>query len=255
MVPVCDKPILVHQVEWLQQVGVTDVVFLVGYRWQTIQDYFADGSHFGVRAHYSVEDSPLGRGGAIKQGFSQVPEEEESVLVLNGDVVTAQSPTSVLNTYRQSKSANPSHEATIMVVPMVSPYGLVDTDDQDTVVGFREKVELPYWINAGIYVFSRSIAPQLPDLGDHETDTDGLPAGLEAAALPPGTAQGINNWNKAGYGGPCPPVRRHRYFHMLYALDTRLTGLTEPTKDEVENAMAGHILDRTELVGTYEKSK
>lgn len=171
MVPVCDKPILVHQVEWLKQVGVTDVVFLVGYRWETIKEYFGDGSQFGVRAHYSVEDSPLGRGGAIRQGFSRVPEEEESVMVLNGDIVTRQGPQEVLHAYHRSKSANPSHEATIMVVPMISPYGLVDTDAQDTVVGFREKVELPYWINAGIYVFSRSIAPQLPDLGDHETET------------------------------------------------------------------------------------
>ena len=64
MVPVCDKPILLHQVEWLKQVGVTDVVFLVGYRWQIIQDFFGDGSEFGIQTHYSVEDSPLGRGGA-----------------------------------------------------------------------------------------------------------------------------------------------------------------------------------------------
>jgi NDP-sugar pyrophosphorylase family protein len=171
MVPVRDKPILLHQIEWLKQVGVTDVVFLVGYRWQTIQDYFKDGSEFGVRAHYSVEDSPLGRGGAIRQGFSQIPEEEDTVLVLNGDIITAERPSAVLDCYRQKKAADPSQMAAIMVVPMVSPYGLVDTSDQDDVVGFREKVELPYWINAGIYVFDRRIAPQLPELGDHETST------------------------------------------------------------------------------------
>jgi NDP-sugar pyrophosphorylase family protein len=171
MIPVRDKPILLHQIEWLKQVGVTDVVFLVGYRWQTIQDYFKDGKELGVRAHYSIEDSPLGRGGAIRQGFSQVPEEEDSVLVLNGDIVTAESPNAVLDCYRQKKTVDPSHLATIMVVPMVSPYGLVDTNDQNDVVEFQEKVELPYWINAGIYVFDRRIAPQLPELGDHETST------------------------------------------------------------------------------------
>jgi NDP-sugar pyrophosphorylase family protein len=171
MVPVRDKPILLHQIEWLKQVGVTDVVFLVGYRWQTIQDYFKDGSEFGVRAHYSVEDSPLGRGGAIRQGFSQIPEEEDTVLVLNGDIITTEMPSAVLDCYRQKKAADPSQMAAIMVVPMVSPYGLVDTSDQDDVVGFREKVELPYWINAGIYVFDRRIALQLPELGDHETST------------------------------------------------------------------------------------
>jgi NDP-sugar pyrophosphorylase family protein len=171
MVPVCDKPILLHQIEWLKQVGVTDVVFLVGYRWQTIQDYFKDGREFGVRAHYSIEDSPLGRGGAIRQGLTQVPEEEDSVLVLNGDIVTDEIPSAVLDYYRQKKATDPSQMAAIMVVPMVSPYGLVDTNDQNDVVGFREKVELPYWINAGIYVFDRRIAPQLPELGDHETST------------------------------------------------------------------------------------
>ena len=171
MVPVCDKPILLHQVEWLKQVGVTDVVFLVGYRWQIIQEFFGDGSEFGIQTHYSVEDSPLGRGGAIKQGFSQVPPADDSVMVLNGDIITSQAPDMVLQKYRESRSDNPDHMATIMVVPMVSPYGLVDTSVGGEVTGFREKVELPYWINAGIYVFSRSIAPLLPDLGDHETET------------------------------------------------------------------------------------
>jgi len=171
MVPVCDKPILLHQIEWLKPLGVTDVVFLVGYLWETIEDYFGDGSEFGIRAHYSVEESPLGRGGAIKQGFALVPEEEDSVLVLNGDIITAQPPGAVLQTYRHSKSSNLAHRATIMVVPMVSPYGLVDTNDDDNVIGFREKVELPFWINAGIYVFGRNIAPELPDLGDHEVET------------------------------------------------------------------------------------
>ena len=80
MVPVCGKPILLHQIEWLKAAGVTDVVFLAGYLWETIQDYFGDGKGFGIRAHYSVEDAPLGRGGAIRNGFPLVPEEEETVV-------------------------------------------------------------------------------------------------------------------------------------------------------------------------------
>jgi NDP-sugar pyrophosphorylase family protein len=170
MVPLHGKPILQHQVEWLSGVGVTDVVFLVGYRWEIVKDHFGDGGKFGIRAHYSVEDCPLGRGGAIRQGFDQVPEEEESVMVLNGDIVTDETPQAVVERYRRKLSEDPSHLATIMVVPMVSPYGLVDTDDSDTVVGFREKVELPYWINAGIYIFDRRIVAELPALGDHEIE-------------------------------------------------------------------------------------
>jgi NDP-sugar pyrophosphorylase family protein len=171
MVPLGGKPILEHQVEWLRQAGVTDVVFLVGYLWQTIQDHFQDGGGFGIRAHYSVEESPLGRGGAIRQGMAQVPEAEESVFVLNGDIITAESPASVLSHYQQKKSARADHLATIMVVPMVSPYGLVTSGPWDEVIGFREKAVLPYWINAGIYIFDRQIAPELPELGDHETET------------------------------------------------------------------------------------
>ena len=171
MVPLHEKPILWHQVEWLKRVGMTDIVFLAGYRWEIIKEYFGDGGEFGFNAHYSVEDSPLGRGGAIKQGFSMVPEEAESVIVLNGDIITAQSPEAIVEHYRYKQYADSSHLATIMIVPMVSPYGLVDIGTQDQVISFREKVELPFWINAGIYIFDRRIASELPDLGDHETET------------------------------------------------------------------------------------
>ncbi len=134
MVPLCGKPILAHQVRWLKGAGITDVVFLAGYRWEAIRDYFGDGREFGVRAHYSVEDDPLGRGGAIRKGIPLVPEEEQSVVVLNGDVITAQRLEAVLDLHRQKRRANPTHLATIMVVPMVCPYGLVDVDGQDVLI-------------------------------------------------------------------------------------------------------------------------
>lgn len=171
MVPVCGKPILWHQVQWLKEAGVTDVVFLAGYRWEAIQDYFGDGQAFGIRAHYSVEDSPLGRGGAIRNGFPLVPEEENLVVVLNGDVITREPFGSLSRRHKERKSVNPSHLATIMVVPFVSPYGLVDMNPDDDVIGFREKVPMPYWINAGVYLFERRMALELPELGDHETET------------------------------------------------------------------------------------
>ncbi|MGZ3746335.1 MAG: YbhB/YbcL family Raf kinase inhibitor-like protein [Pseudobdellovibrionaceae bacterium] len=71
--------------------------------------------------------------------------------------------------------------------------------------------------------------------------------------LPEGTGEGLNDWHKTGYGGPCPPIGRHRYFHKIYALDTKLTGLKQPSKAELEKAMQGHILAHAELVGTYAK--
>ncbi len=82
----------------------------------------------------------------------------------------------------------------------------------------------------------------------------GLPEAVSAAALPPGTRQGKNDWDRVGYGGPCPPIGRHRYFHKLYALDVVLDDLKEPTKTELLAAMEGHILGEAELMGTYQKN-
>jgi Raf kinase inhibitor-like YbhB/YbcL family protein len=82
------------------------------------------------------------------------------------------------------------------------------------------------------------------------SDASGL---VEAVTLPVGTEEGLNDWKRTGYGGPCPPIGRHRYFHKLYALDIVLKGLSMPDKSQVEKAMKGHIIAKTELVGTYEK--
>jgi Raf kinase inhibitor-like YbhB/YbcL family protein len=85
--------------------------------------------------------------------------------------------------------------------------------------------------------------------------TSGLPEGVSSAQLPPGTKEGLNDWKRTGYGGPCPPIGRHRYFFKLYALDTVLPDLGRPTKADVEKAMAGHILEHAELIGTYQKAR
>ncbi len=82
-----------------------------------------------------------------------------------------------------------------------------------------------------------------------------LPTAVKREALPPGTREGQNDWKRTGYGGPCPPIGRHRYFHKLYALDAILPDLGTPTTSELEQAMEGHVLARIELVGTYEKEK
>lgn len=77
----------------------------------------------------------------------------------------------------------------------------------------------------------------------------GLPAG--ANKLPAGTLQGLNDWKRVDYGGPCPPIGRHRYFFKLYALDTTLPDLDKPDKNQLEKAMAGHVIGQAELIGTY----
>ena len=71
--------------------------------------------------------------------------------------------------------------------------------------------------------------------------------------MPAGSATGMNDFGRQGWGGPCPPIGRHRYFFKLYALDTTLSALSSPKKKDVENAMKGHILGQAELMGTYQK--
>ena len=78
-------------------------------------------------------------------------------------------------------------------------------------------------------------------------------AGNGKAPLPAGAKEGRNDWGRTGYGGPSPPSGRHRYFFVLYALDTVLPDLGAPTKAALERAMKGHVLAKTELVGTYQR--
>jgi len=84
--------------------------------------------------------------------------------------------------------------------------------------------------------------------------TTELAEGIKSAALPAGTLEGYNDWKRTGYGGPCPPIGRHRYFHKLYALDTVLPAMENPTRSDLEQAMKGHVLEKAELIGTYQKS-
>jgi Raf kinase inhibitor-like YbhB/YbcL family protein len=81
----------------------------------------------------------------------------------------------------------------------------------------------------------------------------GLPEGASGGTLPPGTREARNDWKRTGWGGPCPPIGRHRYVHKLYALDVGLDGAAIATKADLEHAMAGHVLAEARLVGTYEK--
>ena len=81
----------------------------------------------------------------------------------------------------------------------------------------------------------------------------GLAEAVRSSDLPAGTREGLNDWKRTGYGGPCPPIGRHRYFHKLCALDVVLPDLGRPTKAQVEKAIDGHVVARAELVGTYQR--
>jgi NDP-sugar pyrophosphorylase family protein len=166
MVPLNGRPIAEYQVRWMRSQGVTDVVFLTGYLGEKVEEHFGDGSAFGIRAHYSHEDAPLGRGGAIKHGISLVPVDENPILVTNGDNVTDLD----LGQFMERHHATGAL-ATLMLTRYPSQFGVVDVGDDDLIDGFVEKGMLPIWINAGVYLFDRAIEPLLPEIGDHETST------------------------------------------------------------------------------------
>jgi Raf kinase inhibitor-like YbhB/YbcL family protein len=90
-------------------------------------------------------------------------------------------------------------------------------------------------------------------LYDLPPTSSGLGEDVRPADLPRGTREGINDWKRTGYGGPCPPIGRHRYFHKLHAVDVVLGDLGRPTKAKLEEALRGHVLEKAELLGTYEK--
>jgi Raf kinase inhibitor-like YbhB/YbcL family protein len=83
-------------------------------------------------------------------------------------------------------------------------------------------------------------------------DTKSLPENVARHGLPVGTRSGLNDWRRTEYGGPSPPVGRHRYFHRLYALDVVLPDLEHPAKARLLNAMKGHVVAEAELIGTYQ---
>jgi Raf kinase inhibitor-like YbhB/YbcL family protein len=84
-------------------------------------------------------------------------------------------------------------------------------------------------------------------------ETEGLPQGVRPQDLPAGTKEGNNDWNRTGYGGPCPPVGRHRYIHRLYALNMLLPDLGAPTRLQLQKAMEGYVLEQVQLTGLYQK--
>ena len=108
-------------------------------------------------------------------------------------------------------------------------------DDPDAPDPAAPKMTWVHWV-----IFN--LPPDTAELGE---SVEQLPAGAE---------NGLNDWKRTGWGGPCPPTGRHRYFFKLYALDTRLEGLSEPRKDDVLAAIKGHVIAEKRIIGTYKKT-
>ncbi|HVP60309.1 MAG TPA: YbhB/YbcL family Raf kinase inhibitor-like protein [Myxococcaceae bacterium] len=122
------------------------------------------------------------------------------------------------------------------VPPSAKSLALI-VDDPDAPDPSAPKMTWVHWV---VY----DLAPPTTSLGEGAS-----------RSLPQGARDGLNDWKKPGYGGPCPPIGRHRYFFKLYALDIALPDLGRPSKADLLKAMEGHVLGSAELVGTYEKRK
>ena len=164
MIEVLNVPIIEWQVRWLSKFGVKDFVMCVGYMREQIFDHIGDGSKFGAKIAYSVEDEPLGTGGALKNAKNFLSG-QESFFMLNGDVLTELDPNRL--------HVAGSHG--IALVPLHSPFGVVELDRNSKVLRFVEKPEIQdKWINAGVYHFTQEIFRYLPENGNIEVTA--LPA-------------------------------------------------------------------------------
>ncbi len=174
VVPVVDRPFLRHQLDLLATVGVREIVFCVAYRPERIQAVFGDGSAFGVKIHYAIEESPLGTGGALRNA---VPFLDERTLVLNGDVLTHVDLPALLAHHEVTRAS-----ATIYLTPVANPaaYGLVETDEDARVLRFVEKPDPTQittdTINAGIYVLETRILELIPPGVNHSIERAFYPA-------------------------------------------------------------------------------
>lgn len=166
MVEVGGKPILAYQLAQLTKAGINEVVFACSYHHEALQKHLREGKKYGVTALFSVEETPLGRGGGIKKAMSELPEGWENVVIANGDNLWKLDLDGLIRKHQERGAI-----ATIVVVPLKSPYGIVEFNEEDEILGFSEKPILPHWVNAGVYIFSKEIEPLLPDEGDHEIET------------------------------------------------------------------------------------
>ena len=143
MVEINGKPILAYQLEQLKKAGIEEVVFACSYHHEVLEKHVGPGKRYGVKAHYSVEKIPLGRGGGIKKAMQLLDKDWENVIITNGDNLWKLDLAELIKKHEEKKAI-----ATVVVVPLKSPYGIVEFNDQDQIVGFSEKPILPHWVNA-----------------------------------------------------------------------------------------------------------
>jgi NDP-sugar pyrophosphorylase family protein len=168
MVEVNGIPVIAYLLGWLAEHGVTQVVLSCGYRWEVLQAALGTGRQWGLTIRYAIEPERLGRGGGIRFAMRSAGLDRPHagpIVVTNGDNLLDFDLDEMVAQHTSRHAL-----VTLGLAPLVSARGIVDTDAQGRVTGFREKPELPYWINAGVYVMDPGISSLLPERGDHERE-------------------------------------------------------------------------------------
>jgi NDP-sugar pyrophosphorylase family protein len=165
MIEVLNLPIIEWQVKWLSGFGIKEFIICVGYLKEHIINHIGSGSRLGVKVGYAVEEEPLGTGGALKNAEGLLSGQKEFFMV-NGDILTNLDP----NRLRDGGSVH-----ALALVPLRSPFGVVEVDKGSRVLGFVEKPKISdRWINAGVYHFTSEVFSYLPENGNIEVTA--LPA-------------------------------------------------------------------------------
>ena len=161
MLPVLNHPFLEHTIRYLSKYGITEVILALSYLPDVIKEYFGDGRRLGVRLHYTIEDSPLGTAGAVKNAEEYL---DSTFVVLNGDIFTELDIGAML-AFHQVKKAR----ATIALTWVDNPcaFGVIETDKNSRIQRFTEKPApdevTTNWINAGVYILEPEVLQQVPE--------------------------------------------------------------------------------------------
>ena len=172
MAQVAGRPFLEHLVLSLQSFGITHVLFSVGYLRQVIIDYFQDGQAWGLSFDYSIEEAPLGTGGALRQCLPWIS--HDPVLVLNGDSYCGVNLTDYGSWYHETERVG---ALVLTKVSHAERFGQVEWTPEYGISGFHEKTSMkgPRWINAGVYLFSPRFIFQIPKGERVSLERDVLP--------------------------------------------------------------------------------
>lgn len=166
-IPGTGRPIIAHQLDWLAEEGVTDVIISCGHLAEVLQDWLARADlPEGLRVDTVVESEPLGRGGGLRFASRALPRPAESWYATNADIWTRFC-LREMAAFHVERNAT----ATLALARPRIPWGVVETDRYGHILDFIEAPPTPWPVNAGIYVFSPEFAGLLPERGDHERTT------------------------------------------------------------------------------------